>query len=272
MRRIILNAVSTFWDCSRPRAVSRSTGTQDSVPGPSLRQGLCNTIHEVPGGVPGTRRSHRPSLFLFYSLDRLNCPLSTPSEPFARIPSPWRFVSLPTLGVVVQSVSNNNTLMGSLMVAVRCDACLTRTMMIPPWIPLGTPSPLKREYLVYISPSSFYFAPSAKDVGCRLRVATGDTKGGWVRPHSSQLSHYPLSSPPQMRPFLSIIPVLFLGLSVSAAATNTTCKNPKVRREWRKLSSTERSEWINAVNVFIPMPQTAHNADRQLLVPCHASP
>ena len=53
-----------------------------------------------------------------------------------------------------------------------------------------------------------------------------------------------------MGSFLGIVRVLFLGLLVSTAVANKTCKNPKVRREWRKLSLKEREQWIEAVNVF----------------------
>ena len=55
-----------------------------------------------------------------------------------------------------------------------------------------------------------------------------------------------------MRSFLGIVPVLLFCHLVSAAAINNTCRNPKVRREWRQLSPSERTDWINAVNVFTP--------------------
>ena len=57
-----------------------------------------------------------------------------------------------------------------------------------------------------------------------------------------------------MRPFLGLIRVLFFGFVVSTAANNMKCQNPKVRYEWRKLSGSQRTEWINAVKVFIPSP------------------
>lgn len=65
-----------------------------------------------------------------------------------------------------------------------------------------------------------------------------------------------------MRPFLGIFQVLFFGLLVSAAvANNATCDNPKVRREWRKLSVSERKDWIDAVNVCVPLPQAVYDAN-----------
>jgi len=33
---------------------------------------------------------------------------------------------------------------------------------------------------------------------------------------------------------------------------NGGCRNPKVRREWRALSTRERGDWIKAVNVRTP--------------------
>ena len=67
-----------------------------------------------------------------------------------------------------------------------------------------------------------------------------------------------------MRPSLGAlhVRVLFFGLLVSTVvANNTRCQNPKVRCEWRKLSASQRTEWMNAVNVPIPLPQAAYNAD-----------
>ena len=55
-----------------------------------------------------------------------------------------------------------------------------------------------------------------------------------------------------MRSFLGIVPVLFFCHLVSTAAIGNTCQNPKVRREWRQLSPSERTEWMNAVNVLTP--------------------
>ena len=76
-----------------------------------------------------------------------------------------------------------------------------------------------------------------------------------------------------MRPFLGAVRVLFLGLLVSTVvADNTKCKNRKVRHEWRKLSASQRTEWMNAVNVCIPLPRTVHNADGWRLVLGHSSP
>ena len=65
-----------------------------------------------------------------------------------------------------------------------------------------------------------------------------------------------------MRPFLVTVRVLFVGFLVStAAASNVRCREPKVRREWRKLSPSERTEWIDAVNVFISLSQAVDDAD-----------
>lgn len=56
-----------------------------------------------------------------------------------------------------------------------------------------------------------------------------------------------------MGSFLDIVRALFLGILVSTAvANNVTCQKPKVRREWRQISTSERIDWITAVNVFIP--------------------
>jgi hypothetical protein len=58
-----------------------------------------------------------------------------------------------------------------------------------------------------------------------------------------------------MGSFLGIVRVLFLGLLVSAAFAKKTCKKPKARREWRKLSPHEREQWIEAVNVLVSLLQ-----------------
>lgn len=54
-----------------------------------------------------------------------------------------------------------------------------------------------------------------------------------------------------MGSFLGVARALFICLLVSAAVASNTCKTPKVRREWRKLTPGERTEWIRAVNVLI---------------------
>ena len=65
-----------------------------------------------------------------------------------------------------------------------------------------------------------------------------------------------------MRHFLGAVRVLFVGLLVSTVvANNVTCKNPKVRYEWRKLSASQRTEWMNAVNVPIPLLLALCNSD-----------
>ena len=82
-----------------------------------------------------------------------------------------------------------------------------------------------------------------------------------------------INRPPQMRLFLGAIHVLFSGVLVSTViANNVTCKNPKVRREWRKLSTDQRIEWINAIKVRVPLLQAMCNADQWLLVSDYSSP
>ena len=89
---------------------------------------------------------------------------------------------------------------------------------------------------------------------------------------SSRLCH-PSLSPPQMTSFLSVIRVLYFGFLVSTAvANNVTCRKPKVRCEWRKLSRSERTEWINAVNVLTFPSRAVHDADLWPLVPCYSPP
>ena len=54
-----------------------------------------------------------------------------------------------------------------------------------------------------------------------------------------------------MASFLGVLRVLFVSLLVSVAvAADGDCTDPKVRREWRKLSPDEQSEWIQAMNVW----------------------
>ena len=65
-----------------------------------------------------------------------------------------------------------------------------------------------------------------------------------------------------MRPYLSIIRALFLGVLVSTVVGDSAgCKKPKVRREWRKLSPSERTEWLKAVSVRIPLLQIVYDAN-----------
>jgi len=71
-------------------------------------------------------------------------------------------------------------------------------------------------------------------------------RGVQVRSHSSR----PLHSS-QMGSFLGVVRVLLLCLLVSAVGAKDACKQPKVRREWRKLTPGERAEWIDAVKVLI---------------------
>ena len=62
---------------------------------------------------------------------------------------------------------------------------------------------------------------------------------------------------------LGFIRILFLGLLVSTAVANnnSTCHKPKVRREWRTLSDSERTDWLKAVNVCTPLSQAVRDAD-----------
>lgn len=65
-----------------------------------------------------------------------------------------------------------------------------------------------------------------------------------------------------------------LAFSVTAYQHNRTCVNPKVRKEWRQLSESERSDWINAVNVStsnLPSPPFIRT-DSCFLVPGHIAP
>jgi len=59
-----------------------------------------------------------------------------------------------------------------------------------------------------------------------------------------------------MASFLGLARVLLLSLLVSTvvAGTNSTCKNPRIRREWRALSEDERLDWIRAVNCLSTLP------------------
>ena len=57
----------------------------------------------------------------------------------------------------------------------------------------------------------------------------------------------------EMGSFLGIARVLFLSLLVSAvvAGNGRKCQNPKIRREWRNLTTSEQADWIRAINVLI---------------------
>jgi len=48
--------------------------------------------------------------------------------------------------------------------------------------------------------------------------------------------------------FLGVVRALLISVLVSAALADK-CHKPKVRKEWRALSSGERANWIDAVNV-----------------------
>lgn len=53
--------------------------------------------------------------------------------------------------------------------------------------------------------------------------------------------------------FLNILRIAvvatLLFTSVSGAAVGATCTNPKVRKEWRSISSDERAAWIDGIKV-----------------------
>jgi hypothetical protein len=62
--------------------------------------------------------------------------------------------------------------------------------------------------------------------------------------------------------FLGVVRALLISLLVSAALADGNksgnddkkCGKPKVRREWRKLSPSERGDWIKAMNVLFDFP------------------
>jgi tyrosinase len=70
-----------------------------------------------------------------------------------------------------------------------------------------------------------------------------------------------------MASFLGLVRVLLLSLLVSVVVADG-CEKPKVRREWRKLSSDERSEWIKAVNCLTTLP---HDTNLAPIVPPNES-
>jgi len=53
--------------------------------------------------------------------------------------------------------------------------------------------------------------------------------------------------------FLNILRIAvvstLLFTTVSGAAVGATCTNPKVRKEWRSISSDERAAWIDGIKV-----------------------
>ena len=75
----------------------------------------------------------------------------------------------------------------------------------------------------------------------------------WRAGQASTLSpsHYRPSFSPQMVSFLATTRLLYF--SLLATLGNKPCRTPKVRREWRDLSFREQAEWIDAVNVPIPL-------------------
>lgn len=136
----------------------------------------------------------------------------------------------------------------------------SKVQAIQSWMSPGLLSPVEQGCLLYVFPLS-YQLPSTKYLGRLLQAIMKGIKGGQTHHHSSRLCH-PSIFLLQMRPFLSLIRVLFFGLLASTVvANNVTCQKPKVRCEWRKLSPSERTEWIDAVNVFIPLPQTVYDVD-----------
>jgi len=61
-----------------------------------------------------------------------------------------------------------------------------------------------------------------------------------------------------MASFLGLARILLLSLLVSVVvADDYACTNPKVRREWRALSTSERGDWIKAVNCLSALPHTS---------------
>ena len=72
----------------------------------------------------------------------------------------------------------------------------------------------------------------------------------------------------EMGSFLGIAHVLFLSLVVSAvvAGNGRKCQNPKVRREWRSLTTSERADWIRAINVLISWFSHCSSTNRLYLV------
>jgi len=58
-----------------------------------------------------------------------------------------------------------------------------------------------------------------------------------------------------MTSFIALTRALLLSLLVVSVAAadgdDAGCTNPKVRREWRALSTKERGDWIKAVNVHL---------------------
>lgn len=47
---------------------------------------------------------------------------------------------------------------------------------------------------------------------------------------------------------LALVTIFLASLPLSSVAT-TKCTEPAVRKEWRKLSTAEKADWIQAVNV-----------------------
>ena len=64
---------------------------------------------------------------------------------------------------------------------------------------------------------------------------------------------------------VALAAVTLFGHSVTA---QKYCSKPSVRREWRRLSSHERAEWINAVKVKNPIGHSSHVTDTS---PCPVS-
>ena len=56
-----------------------------------------------------------------------------------------------------------------------------------------------------------------------------------------------------------MVPLDILRIALVSALLFTSvsghCTTPKVRKEWRRLSPDERASWINAVKVFLPLPE-----------------
>lgn len=50
--------------------------------------------------------------------------------------------------------------------------------------------------------------------------------------------------------------LLFVSVGVASIGAQAVCSNPSARKEWRTLSVHQRAEWIEAVNVRLPLPES----------------
>ena len=100
----------------------------------------------------------------------------------------------------------------------------------------------------------------------QLLVVACDIKGLLVCSHFSRPRNRS-----KMRSFLSVAPALILSFLVNVVAGHGSCKEPRVRREWRSLEPSERQDWIDAVNVctHLTTPPSVQAIDWRFLVPRH---